>query len=147
MQGQWIHLQFILFFRHCRFTYRDVGDYTDFEGSDQYKWVEVGLGKVDRTITPWVVVVVVHVPWYYTNSAHKSEGESMRKAMEELLHKARVDVVFVGHVHAYERCVSHFFFYFFCLFKCHFKKVLIKMLTLFFNIYIFYQFNFYYFFV
>ncbi|MBA0581393.1 hypothetical protein Gorai_023572, partial [Gossypium raimondii] len=49
------------------------------------------------------VVVVVHVSWYNTNSAHKGEGESMRKAMEELLYKARVDIVFVGHIHAYER--------------------------------------------
>ncbi|KAJ6327698.1 hypothetical protein OIU78_014539 [Salix suchowensis] len=30
----------------------------------------------------------------------------MRKAMEELLYKARVDAVFAGHVHAYERFVS-----------------------------------------
>ncbi|MBA0879947.1 hypothetical protein Goshw_006687, partial [Gossypium schwendimanii] len=50
-----------------------------------------------------IVVVVVHVSWYNTNSAHKGEGESMRKAMEELLYKARVDIAFVGHIHAYER--------------------------------------------
>ncbi|KAG4215899.1 hypothetical protein ERO13_A01G207200v2 [Gossypium hirsutum] len=30
-----------------------LGSYTDFkEGSDQYKWVEADLGKVDRTMTP-----------------------------------------------------------------------------------------------
>ncbi|MBA0677341.1 hypothetical protein Goari_018755, partial [Gossypium aridum] len=48
-------------------------------------------------------IAMVHVSWYNTNSAHKGEGESMRKAMEELLYKARVDIVFVGHIHAYER--------------------------------------------
>ncbi|XVE61507.1 hypothetical protein DITRI_Ditri06bG0046000 [Diplodiscus trichospermus] len=30
----------------------------------------------------------------------EGEGESMRKAMEDLLYKARVDVDFAGHVHA-----------------------------------------------
>ncbi|GMI80903.1 purple acid phosphatase 22, PURPLE ACID PHOSPHATASE 22 [Hibiscus trionum] len=80
-----------------------LGSYTDFnEGSDQYTWVEADLGKVDRTVTPWVLAVL-HAPWYNTNKAHKGEGEGMRKAMEDLLYKARVDVVFAGHVHAYER--------------------------------------------
>lgn len=30
----------------------------------------------------------------------------MRKSMEEMLYNARVDAVFAGHVHAYERFVS-----------------------------------------
>ncbi|KAL4272430.1 hypothetical protein GQ457_13G001880 [Hibiscus cannabinus] len=80
-----------------------LGSYTDFKkGSDQYKWVEADLGKVDRTATPWVFAVM-HVPWYNTNADHKDEGKSMREAMEDLFYKARVDVVFAGHVHAYER--------------------------------------------
>lgn len=61
--------------------------------------------KVDRKTTPWVVVLL-HAPWYNTNEAHEGEGESMRVAMECLLFSARVDVVFSGHVHAYERFVS-----------------------------------------
>lgn len=86
-----------------------LGSYTDFdENSAQYKWLEADLDKVDRKTTPWVIVLL-HAPWYNTNLAHKGEGESMRKAMEDLLYKARVDVVFAGHVHAYERFVSHFF--------------------------------------
>ncbi|OMO82166.1 hypothetical protein CCACVL1_12051 [Corchorus capsularis] len=80
-----------------------LGSYTDFDqDSAQYKWLESDLGKVDRTKTPWVMVLL-HAPWYNTNLAHKGEGESMRKSMEDLLYKARVDVVFAGHVHAYER--------------------------------------------
>ncbi|RVW48055.1 Purple acid phosphatase 22 [Vitis vinifera] len=63
---------------------------------------EGDLGKVDRRRTPWLIVLI-HAPWYNTNLAHKGEGESMRKAMEKLLYEARVDVVFAGHVHAYER--------------------------------------------
>lgn len=80
-----------------------LGSYTDFDlQSDQYKWLKADLMGVDRKRTPWVFVLV-HAPWYNTNTAHLGEGESMREAMEELLYEARVDVVFAGHVHAYER--------------------------------------------
>ncbi|XP_052173357.1 purple acid phosphatase 22-like [Diospyros lotus] len=80
-----------------------LGSYVDFRASsDQYKWLTADLAKVDRAVTPWLIVVL-HAPWYNTNVAHKGEGESMRNAMEELLYKERVDVVFAGHVHAYER--------------------------------------------
>ncbi|TQD83320.1 hypothetical protein C1H46_031107 [Malus baccata] len=80
-----------------------LGSYAEFDAeSDQYKWLQADLAKIDRKVTPWVVVLL-HAPWYNTNTAHKGEGESMRQAMEELLYKARVDVVFAGHVHAYER--------------------------------------------
>ncbi|KAK2995586.1 hypothetical protein RJ640_000062 [Escallonia rubra] len=80
-----------------------LGSYADFDAnSDQYKWLEAELAKVDRSKTPWIVVIL-HAPWYNSNSAHRGEGESMRKAMEEMLYKARVDLVFAGHVHAYER--------------------------------------------
>ncbi|KAL1201281.1 putative purple acid phosphatase 20 [Cardamine amara subsp. amara] len=82
-----------------------LGSYTDFEpGSDQYQWLENDLKKVDRKTTPWLMAVV-HAPWYNTNEAHQGEKESvdMKKSMETLLYKARVDVVFAGHVHAYER--------------------------------------------
>ncbi|KAB2631732.1 purple acid phosphatase 22-like [Pyrus ussuriensis x Pyrus communis] len=80
-----------------------LGSYADFDvKSDQYKWLQADLAKIDRKVTPWIVVLL-HAPWYNTNTAHKGEGESMRKAMEELLYNARVDVVFAGHVHAYER--------------------------------------------
>ncbi|KAL6337287.1 hypothetical protein AAG906_036601 [Vitis piasezkii] len=80
-----------------------LGSYAEFdEKSAQYKWLKGDLGKVDRRRTPWLIVLI-HAPWYNTNLAHKGEGESMRKAMEKLLYEARVDVVFAGHVHAYER--------------------------------------------
>ncbi|KAL9999415.1 putative Acid phosphatase [Helianthus debilis subsp. tardiflorus] len=35
--------------------------------------------------------------------AHQGEGESMRLAMEKMLYDSGVDMVFSGHVHAYER--------------------------------------------
>ncbi|KAI7732520.1 hypothetical protein M8C21_012620, partial [Ambrosia artemisiifolia] len=82
-----------------------LGSYTDFgPGSDQYNWLESDLKKVDRNRTPWLFALV-HAPWYNSNTAHQGEKESthMRDAMEDLLYNARVDIVFAGHVHAYER--------------------------------------------
>ncbi|XP_073003800.1 purple acid phosphatase 22-like [Typha latifolia] len=80
-----------------------LGSYADYDSnSAQYKWLVADLAKVDRRITPWLIVLL-HAPWYNTNSAHQGEGEKMREAMESLLYEARVDIVFAGHVHAYER--------------------------------------------
>nr|XP_043610021.1 probable purple acid phosphatase 20 [Erigeron canadensis] len=82
-----------------------LGSYADFgHDSDQYKWLLSDLKKVDRTKTPWLVVLV-HAPWYNSNYAHQGEIQSvgMMESMESLLYKARVDVVLAGHVHAYER--------------------------------------------
>uniref|UniRef100_A0A7N1A129 Purple acid phosphatase n=1 Tax=Kalanchoe fedtschenkoi TaxID=63787 RepID=A0A7N1A129_KALFE len=40
-----------------------LGSYADFDAdSDQYKWLEADLGKVDRTVTPWLIVLL-HDPW------------------------------------------------------------------------------------
>ncbi|CAI0423561.1 unnamed protein product [Linum tenue] len=86
-----------------------LGSYTDFDPSSaQYKWLQSDLAQVDRTKTPWLVVLI-HAPWYNTNKAHQGETESvdMKKYMESLLYNARADVVFTGHVHAYERFVSN----------------------------------------
>ncbi|KAL4605830.1 hypothetical protein ACB092_09G058200, partial [Castanea dentata] len=82
-----------------------LGSYTDFDNtSAQYHWLQADLGKIDRKITPWIVAVV-HAPWYNSNFAHIDEKEEvdMKESMEGLLYKARVDVVFAGHVDAYER--------------------------------------------
>nr|GEU56093.1 probable purple acid phosphatase 20 [Tanacetum cinerariifolium] len=82
-----------------------LGSYADFgPDSNQYQWLESELKKVDRTKTPWLVVLI-HAPWYNTNYAHQGEIQSvgMMESMEGLLYKARVDVVLAGHVHAYER--------------------------------------------
>ncbi|KAJ7950452.1 Purple acid phosphatase [Quillaja saponaria] len=70
--------------------------------ADQYKWLERDLDSVDRSITPWLVATW-HPPWYSSYKAHYREAECMRVAMEELLYSYGVDVVFNGHVHAYER--------------------------------------------
>jgi len=72
--------------------------------SREYRWLEKDLQKVDRTKTPWVFTFF-HTPWYCTNTAHLQEGAPMREGMEDLFFKYKVDIVFTGHVHAYERTV------------------------------------------
>ena len=69
---------------------------------EQYRWLEKDLEKVDRSVTPWLITGW-HAPWYTTYKAHYREAECMRVEMEELLYSYAVDVVFTGHVHAYER--------------------------------------------
>lgn len=62
------------------------------------------MAKVDRTKTPWLIVVL-HAPWYNSNTAHQGDGDGMMKSIEPLLFAAKVDILFAGHVHAYERSV------------------------------------------
>ncbi|KZV16493.1 purple acid phosphatase 18-like [Dorcoceras hygrometricum] len=80
-----------------------LGSYTDYDQySDQYSWLKSDLSMVDRERTPWLLALF-HAPWYNSNEAHQGEGDDMMAAMEPLLHAASVDVIFAGHVHAYER--------------------------------------------
>ncbi|KAG7627507.1 Calcineurin-like phosphoesterase domain ApaH type [Arabidopsis thaliana x Arabidopsis arenosa] len=58
--------------------------------------------KVNRSETPWLIVLV-HAPWYNSNNYHYMEGESMRVTFEPWFVENKVDIVFAGHVHAYER--------------------------------------------
>ncbi|VAI15510.1 unnamed protein product [Triticum turgidum subsp. durum] len=71
-------------------------------GASPSGWLQADLAGVDRGKTAFVVALV-HAPWYNSNKAHQGEGDGMRDAMEALLYGARVDAVFAGHVHAYER--------------------------------------------
>ncbi|KAI4345357.1 hypothetical protein L6164_012488 [Bauhinia variegata] len=80
-----------------------LGAYISYDKSEhQYKWLKKDLASVDRKVTPWLVAAW-HPPWYSTYAAHYREVECMRVALEDLLYKYGVDIVFNGHVHAYER--------------------------------------------
>ena len=73
-------------------------------GSNQYKWVQAALAEVDRTVTPWIIVVY-HSPYYNSNKDHQNEEQEilMRSAMEPLFVDGKVNLILSGHVHAYER--------------------------------------------
>jgi len=76
-------------------------DYTN--TSLQFAWLQQDLHSVDRARTPWLVALW-HTPWYTTSSHHPmEEGAVMREAMEGLMYAHKVDIVLVGHLHAYER--------------------------------------------
>jgi predicted phosphodiesterase len=80
-----------------------IGAYTLFKKtSEQYRWLQKDLAEVDRTVTPWVIALT-HPPWYNSYRSHYREVECMRQSMEALLYNFGVDVMFHGHVHAYER--------------------------------------------
>ncbi|MQL83088.1 hypothetical protein Taro_015583 [Colocasia esculenta] len=68
----------------------------------QWTWLRAELKRVDRDKTPWLIVLM-HSPIYNSNEAHYMEGESMRAVFERWFVRYRVDLVFAGHVHAYER--------------------------------------------
>jgi Icc-related predicted phosphoesterase len=74
------------------------------KSSKQYQFLLDDLNSVDRSVTPWLVVCL-HAPWYNTNAAHQREDEEveLRSLMEDLVHEYKVDLMYAGHVHAYER--------------------------------------------
>ncbi|KAL3514699.1 hypothetical protein ACH5RR_027416 [Cinchona calisaya] len=78
-------------------SYSAFGKYTP-----QYKWFTSELPRVNRSETPWLIVLM-HCPMYSSYETHYMEGETMRVMYEPWLVKYKVDVVFAGHVHAYER--------------------------------------------
>jgi hypothetical protein len=85
-----------------------LSSYIDYnQTSAQYKWLAADLQGVDRTKTPWVVAAM-HAPWYNSNMKHHDEVQEtgMKEAMEPIFVANKVDIVFAGHVHAYERCYA-----------------------------------------
>lgn len=78
-------------------SYSAHGKYTP-----QWTWLRNELKRVDKKVTPWLIVLM-HAPWYNSNTAHYMEGEGMRIEFESWFVKYKVDVVFAGHVHAFER--------------------------------------------
>ncbi|KAG0623436.1 hypothetical protein M758_3G174500 [Ceratodon purpureus] len=80
-----------------------IGAYIDYNRTgEQFRWLKEDLARVDRNVTPWVIALT-HPPWYNSYKSHYREVECMRQSMEDLLYKYGVDVMFHGHVHAYER--------------------------------------------
>lgn len=84
-------------------------------GTQQHHWLKHDLSAVDRSLTPWSVVVM-HRPMYvvYPHKSNRVVGEHLRGSLEALFASYGVDVVLSGHVHSYyrtcavydERCVG-----------------------------------------
>lgn len=93
-----------------------VGKYTP-----QYDWLKQEFPKVNRSETPWLIVLV-HSPWYNSNNYHYMEGETMRVMFESWVVENKVDLVLAGHVHSYERTVSSKTLIFHYILSCYAKE-------------------------
>lgn len=73
------------------------------KGSEQYIWLENDLKSVDRKVHPWIVFGQ-HRPYYGTTIVRViPEYGIMRKILEPLFVKYKVDLVMFGHIHQYQR--------------------------------------------
>ena len=77
-------------------------DYTP--GSEQYKWLESDLKKVNRASTPFVIVTS-HRPMYNSENYQSDYTVELyiREYLEPLLETYYVDLFLAGHYHSYER--------------------------------------------
>uniref|UniRef100_A0A0D9V6T2 Purple acid phosphatase n=1 Tax=Leersia perrieri TaxID=77586 RepID=A0A0D9V6T2_9ORYZ len=73
------------------------------EKSEQYNWMVEDLPSVDRSRTPWLIFIG-HRPMYSSNSGIlPSVDPNFVASVEPVLLNNKVDLVFFGHVHNYER--------------------------------------------
>jgi len=74
------------------------------EDSEQYIWLEAALERVDRCVTPWLIVGF-HRPMYvsHPHGGNHRVGKHLAKEFEHLLYENNVDIVINGHVHSYLR--------------------------------------------
>ena len=82
-----------------------LSSYHDYDfNSPQYKWLKRDLESVDRSKTPWLIANL-HAPWFNSNRVHQGEPQSVevKKHWLPLLCEHKVNVMFAGHVHSYER--------------------------------------------
>lgn len=82
-----------------------INSYSSMEpDSMQYKWIVEELEGVDRSVTPWVLAVL-HAPIYNTFSLHQHDPQivAQKQHLEPLFVKHKVNMIFSGHIHAYQR--------------------------------------------
>ena len=76
-----------------------------YPGTPQHTWTLAAFAAYDRKKTPWLFVQF-HAPIYHTYFTHYKEQECFNSIFEPLFYSYGVDMVFSGHVHAYERTHS-----------------------------------------
>ena len=74
--------------------------------SAQYKWLENDLQNNHSKFT----IVVMHYP-PFTTTKHAPSSKKPRKKLVPLFEKYKVDAVFTGHVHAYEKSFVNGIYY------------------------------------
>jgi acid phosphatase type 7 len=76
-------------------------------GSSQYEWFLQEAKLVNRSVTPWLIVVI-HTPLYNTFSHHLNDPQifAAKEHLEPLFVKYKVNMVFSGHIHAYLRTTN-----------------------------------------
>lgn len=73
-------------------------------GSRQRKWLEDEFESVDRSKSPWLIVLI-HRPLYvaFPHKSNRIVGEHLTTILEEEFIKQHVNLVISGHVHSYYR--------------------------------------------
>ncbi|SPO27033.1 related to Acid phosphatase precursor [Ustilago trichophora] len=77
----------------------DAGPYG--RPNQQLDFLKADLASVDRTVTPWIVVMG-HRPWYSTGGSDNICSEC-QTAFEDLFYEYGVDLFVAGHVHNLQR--------------------------------------------
>ncbi|KAL6616223.1 hypothetical protein ACP70R_038493 [Stipagrostis hirtigluma subsp. patula] len=73
------------------------------KNSEQYNWMSEDLSSVNRSRTPWVIFIG-HRPMYSSHAGIPLNVDpNFLASVEPLLLNYKVDLVFFGHVHNYER--------------------------------------------
>ena len=84
-----------------------LSSYSSFRpGSIQYQWLVTELESIDRSVTPWLIVML-HCPLYNTFKNHQGEIflDEARVYLEPLFVQHTVNFVISGHLHSYMRTV------------------------------------------
>lgn len=72
----------------------------------QLNWLKGDLEEANsaenRKVRPWIVTIS-HKPLYCDEGRCLKDASTLRKGLEKLLYEAKVDLMFVGHEHKYQR--------------------------------------------
>ena len=79
-----------------------IYDYTP-NTSKQYKWLLNDLKSINRTKTPWIILLG-HRPMYSTDKS--TDSGPLQQYIEPLMLQFNIDLGIWGHMHCYERYVS-----------------------------------------